>query len=54
MVIRNYGLDKQEKFNVNLADPNVSKKLDAYKLKIGLPLLCPLNDEEIKEFENQM
>ena len=49
--MRKYGIDKAEAFTVDISNSKIYSALERYKVKIGLPILCPLSKKEIAHFE---
>ena len=52
--MRVYRLDRAEDFAVDISNNKIYKALERYKVKIGLPILCPLNKKEIAHFEKMI
>ena len=52
--MRKYGIDKAEAFTVDISNSKIYKALEKYKVKIGLPILCPLSKKEIAHFEKTL
>ena len=52
--MREYRLDRAEDFAIDISNKKIYAALEKYKIKIGLPILCPLNKREIKSFEKMI